>query len=161
MEGHHTESDRLVEIACSRDPAASLEAARALAALPEPDRFTAMAAVLTGANSLVGELAAGAMEGYGERGLDALIEALPRARALSQVKIIGALERIGEVKAAGALMDLLSRTDLAMVRALAIQALGRIGAVQAAPLIRSFADDSDHHVRERVQLALAALEGGH
>lgn len=160
MSGQDQSMDHLVEVACGRDPSASLAAARELGALPEPGRFEAMAAVLSGANSLVCELAADAMESYGERGLSELIEALPRAKPLSQVKIIAAMERMGRPRAAESLMDLLRRTDVTMVRTLAIQALGRIGAVQAAPLIRSFAEDDDHHVRERVRLALEALEGG-
>jgi HEAT repeat protein len=158
MESEDGRYARLIEVACSRDPTAGLEAARELAALPDPDRFEAMTAILTSGNSLVTDLAAGAMAGYGEHGLDALIAALPASRPLSQVKIVSALEYVGSVRAAEPLMELLGRTDLSMLRTLIIQALGQIGAVQAAPLIRSFADDADHHVRERVRRALELLE---
>jgi HEAT repeat protein len=148
----------LVETARSRDPASSLQAAQKLEALPEPERFESMAAILTGANSLVTDLAASAMEGYGARGLEALLGALPQAKPLGQIKIVGALEHLGEMRAARPLMDLLAATDLSMLRVLIIQALGRIGAVEAVSLIRSFAGDPDHHVRERVAMALALLE---
>lgn len=158
MESENGAYSKLVEVACSRDPSASLDAARELAALPEPARFKGMTTILKGANSLVCDLAASVMEGYGEPGLDALIEALPEARPLSQVKIVSALEHIGQPRATPALVALLNTTDLAMLRTLVIQALGRIGAVQAAPLIRSFANDPDHHVRERVRIALEQLE---
>lgn len=158
MESEGRDKNHLIEIACGRDPTAGLEAAHRLTALPEPDRFEAMAAILSSGNSLVSDVAASTMNDYGERGLDALIAALPVSKPLSQVKIVTALEQFRSLKAAGPLMDLLGRTDLSMLRTLIIQALGQIGAVQAAPLIRSFADDSDHHVRERVQRALDLLE---
>jgi HEAT repeat protein len=47
-----------------------------------------------------------------------------------------------------------------MLKVLLIQALGKLGAVEAIALIRSFAADPDHHVRERVQMALERLETG-
>jgi CheY-like chemotaxis protein len=117
-----------------------------------------MIEILRGANSVVGDLAAHALEEYGEAGLNPLIEALPGAKPLTQVKIVTALEHIGSREAVAPLLDLLALTDIAMLRYTIIQALGAIGDARAFPLIRSFAEDADHHVRERVKMALAQLE---
>ena len=140
-------------------PRVSFSAAQALAQVDDPWRFESMAAALRSRNPLVGELAARTLERYGEGAVETLTAALPDCHVLVQLNIIQVLEQIGSHKAVRPLMAMLATTDYPTLRFLTIQALGVLGDPAAAPLIRSYANDPDHHVRERVVIALERLAG--
>jgi HEAT repeat protein len=140
-------------------PRVSFSAAQALAQVDDPWRFESMAAVLRSRNPLVGELATKTLASYGERAVETLVAALPHCHPLVQVNVVLALEHIGSQKAIRPLMTLLATTNFTTLRYLAIQALGVLGDPAAAPLIRTFSDDPDQHVRQRVILALQRLAG--
>jgi HEAT repeat protein len=55
-------------------------------------------------------------------------------------------------------MTVLATTNYPTLRYLIIQALGVIGDPIAIPPILTFRNDPDHHVRERVKIALQRLE---
>ena len=55
-------------------------------------------------------------------------------------------------------MALLKNAESGALRYTIIQALGVIGDPQAIDLIRSYQNDEDHHVRNRVEIALSRLE---
>jgi HEAT repeat protein len=140
-------------------PRVSFSAVQALAQVADPWRFKCMAAALRSHNPLVGELAAKTLARYGEEAVHTLSAPLPDCHPLVQINIVLSLEHIGGRTAVRPLMALLASTNFATLRYLAIQALGVLGDPAAAPLIRTFSDDPDQHVRQRVVLALQRLAG--
>jgi HEAT repeat protein len=137
----------------------SFSAAEALARVGEPWRFESMSAVLRSRNPLVAEVAAKTLACYGERAVETLPAALNECHVLVQLRIVRSLAEIGSRQAVEPLMGVLATTPYATLRYMAIEALGSIGDAAAIPLIASFANDSDHHVRERVKTALEWLRG--
>lgn len=69
-----------------------------------------------------------------------------------------ALGQSGHEEAVDALLALVIGTEEPTIRYHTIEALGNLKAVRARPVIEQFADDPNHHVRERVQRALAQFE---
>ncbi len=137
----------------------TVEAARLLLEFDTPEVFDAMCRALSGANVLVGQIATAYLERFGKRSLAPLLEALPTARYMVQVAAVVTLEHIGDPQAVEPLMAHLAATDESsgLLRCTLIQALGVLGDTRAADLIRQYADDPDHHVRQRVQVALQRL----
>ena len=75
----------------------------------------------------------------------------------SPIWVIDALGKLGDKRAVEPLIALLLHTQSPTERYTAIEALGRLGDAGAAKYIRLFADDPDHHVRDRVERALRCL----
>lgn len=136
----------------------SFSAVEALTQLDEPWRFDCMTAVLRSQNPLVGEVAARTLAYYGEEAVEILATALTDCHALVQLSIVQSLEQIGSRQAVQPLMTVLATTNYPTLRYLIIQALGVIGDPIAIPRILTFRNDPDHHVRERVKIALQRLE---
>jgi HEAT repeat protein len=139
------------------DPHASFAVASAVAKVDTPYRFELMAGALASRNPLVGDLAVKVLESYGEQAAGVLAAALPNCHPLVQIRVVGALERIGSRTVVAPLMELLASARHAALRYTIIQALGIIGDPVAVDLIRQFHDDPDYHVRERVEVALGRL----
>jgi len=75
---------------------------------------------------------------------------------LAKVDIITALGRLGDPRAIQPLRDLLTNAS-AEIRQSAVQALGRLQAIEVADAIRSLLDDPDYWVSFRAGEALAAM----
>lgn len=133
------------------------EAAHILAQIDDERWVVPMQEALTSPNVLLAEAAAIALERYGQRSIEGYLRALPNSHPIVQLRIVSALERIGDRRAVIPLIALLSVAASPSLRCAIIQALGILGDSQAAALIRSFENDADHHVRERVAIALQRL----
>jgi HEAT repeat protein len=153
----------LITILSSENRGKAWRAARILSKIDDPLRFETMRQALISRNSLVGQVAVETLETAARAGqfmpqaVNAFIHALPDARSLVQLHIVAALERLGDKQAIGPLIELLQTAESPELRYTIIQALGTLGASQAIDLIRSFEYDENHHVRERVQVALQRL----
>jgi HEAT repeat protein len=86
-----------------------------------------------------------------------LLDALPRAHHMVQPHIILLLGRSADRRAVAPLLRYLRETEHETIRYNLIEALGLLGDPQAVDAIRTFSDDPNHHVRERVQKALKRL----
>jgi HEAT repeat protein len=75
----------------------------------------------------------------------------------SPIWVIDALGKLGDKRAVEPLLAFLRRTESATERYMAIEALGRLGDPRAIDQIRLYANDPDHHVRDRVERALQRL----
>lgn len=140
------------------DKAVSLALARVLAERDDiPDQFDLMVEALASPYFLIAELAARTLGNYGERAVEPLVAMLPSCHVLVQVGIVATLEHIGSRDVVKPLMELLKTTGYTTLRYTIIQALGSLGDPVAVDLIRSFSDDLDYHVKERVKITLKQL----
>lgn len=137
----------------------SYEAANILALFNDPRCFEALAQALSSPNVMVAQYAARSLPAYGrEIALQHFIASLPCAPLLAQIQIIESLKEMDDERAVEPLILLLQATEAAMVRYSVIEALGVLGATRAIDLIRSFENDANRHVRDRVRRALEQLE---
>jgi HEAT repeat protein len=137
----------------------SYEAACILSQYHDVRCLYAFADALSWSNIMVAQIAAKALMEYGkEKALAALLAGLPDARGLVQTYILEMLKDLGDPRANDLLIKLLQETDSAVLRYSIIETLGVLGASQAVELIRSFQNDENHHVRDRVRAALQLLE---
>lgn len=153
--------ERLKSIALHPDREIAVHVGWMLVNLEAPFHFQTLVELLYAANPVVGDMAARKLERYGARAVRPLLEAVKSVHPLVQFTVVGVLERIGSEQAATPLMQLLREADSASLRYTIIQALGRLGDPAAIPLIESFADDPDTHVRQRVAEAIARLRQQH
>lgn len=72
---------------------------------------------------------------------------------------VQALGQLGDKRAVDPLLQFLKRTESTTERYMSIEALGLLGDPKAVPEITCYAFDKDHHVRDRVQIALRRLNG--
>lgn len=135
----------------------SAGAALMLADLDHPLHLDYMAEALETGNILVEDIAARALERHGEAAVGILLDAFPNRQPLVQISIVRVLEKINSQRAMKPLMTALERSDSASLRYTIIQALGVLGDSSCIDLIRSYENDPDHHVRERVRVALERL----
>lgn len=133
------------------------EAARLLARIDDPRWFEPMVEALATDNILLGQVAVKTLAGFGRRVTLALSAALDTSHPLVRPHIIEALGTLGDFRAIRPLMLLLYNERNTTCRYLAIEALTKLHALEAVELIKSFSDDENHHVRERVQIALKRL----
>jgi HEAT repeat protein len=137
----------------------SYEAANILALFNDPRCFEALAQALSSQNVMVAQYAARSLPAYGrEIALQHFIASLPCAPLLAQIQIIESLKEMDDERAVEPLILLLQATEAAMVRYSVIEALGVLGATRAIDLIRSFENDANRHVRDRVRRALEQSE---
>lgn len=92
-----------------------------------------------------------------DRAVIPLLELLPGQRSMLQMAIVEALRKIGDPRAIDTLLQELEQTQDPIVRYTIIQALGDLGATKAIEIIKQYADDENHHVREHVIIALGKL----
>lgn len=88
-----------------------------------------------------------------------LIDALPHTRGMGQQDMIVVLQRLGDTRAIPLLIEQLGTVESPPLRVAIIQALGKLGDTSAIPVIKAYADDPDHHVRDWVVVALEQLGG--
>jgi HEAT repeat protein len=117
-----------------------------------------MQAALRSSNVLLGQAAVTALEEtlQGEA-VDSLLDALAHCRLAVQMPLVNALERLGDSRAVEPLCGFLETTGSPELRYTIIQALGKLGDPSLIPLIEKFEHDPNHHVRDRVVIALDRL----
>lgn len=135
----------------------SAGAALMLAELDHPLHLEYMAEALKTGNLLVEDIAARALARHGEAAVSILLDAFTDRQPLVQISIVRVLEKINSRKAVKPLMTALELAGSPSLRYTIIQALGMLGSPLPIDLIRSFENDPDHHVRERVRVALERL----
>ncbi len=135
----------------------SAGAALILGELDHPLHLEYMAEALRTGNVLVQDIAARSLARHGEAAMSILLDALPDSQSLVQISIVRVLEKINSQKAVKPLIAALTSADSPSLRYTIIQALGVLGDPSSIALIRSFENDPDHHVRERVRAALERL----
>lgn len=133
-------------------------AAGVLAEIKHPRSFSLMNDWLHGSDALLADIAVGGIQAYGQEGVAALIDALPHAHIITQIKIVGVLETSGDLRAVEPLTEILLSTESSTLRHTVIQALGVLGDTRSIDVIRRFENDPEHHTRTRVQRALQRLE---
>jgi HEAT repeat protein len=150
--------DALENIAFNTDMQTSIWAAEQLTRM-EPDvrLFEVLTRLMHASNPLVAQMAIKRLEGYGGMAVESLLDALGKCSPMIQISITCTLERIGSRKAVEPLMAALAKAEYPSLRYTIIHALGTLGDPAAIDLIRSFAEDADHHVRQRVQTALESF----
>jgi HEAT repeat protein len=134
------------------------EAAAILAQIDDPRWFQPMKNMLTASNLFIASVAAATLERFGESVIGTFIEALPKCQAITQIQVIGILERIGDRRCVDILMELLRTSDSVDLQHTIIQTLGTICDARATELIRTFENHENHHVRKRARIALQRLE---
>lgn len=134
------------------------EAAAILAQIDDPRWIQPMKNMLTASNVIIASIAAATLERFGESVVGTFLDALPRCRGMTQMQVVGILERIGDHRCVDLLMDLLSSTDSLDLQHTIIQTLGTLGDPRAIELIRMFQNHENHHVSKRAQTALQRLE---
>lgn len=134
------------------------EAAGVLSLMHDPRIGQAMTAMITHPNVILAQLAVEALEKYADCSLLAgVLQRLPDCRPVIQLHLITVLARLRDPQIVPALMSVLETAAFPALRYTTIQALGQLGDPQAIPLIATFANDEDHHVRKRVQIAITLL----
>lgn len=87
-----------------------------------------------------------------------LLEVFPSVDVITQQTITLTLQQFRDSRAVKPLMEQLRQAKSPVLRCAIIQTLGILGDSIAAPTIRTFANDPDHHVREWVIEALDQLQ---
>jgi HEAT repeat protein len=150
--------DALIAALQSKNHRLSWQAAVVLRDIPDPRWKEPMRAALNSPNILLAQAAVAALEGaFGSQIIDYFLEVLPHSRLVVQMALLNALERMGDARAVGPLSRFLEKTDISELRYSIIQVLGKLGDPSVVPLIRSYQDDPNHHVRERAAIALDRL----
>ncbi|MGF1505706.1 MAG: HEAT repeat domain-containing protein [Anaerolineae bacterium] len=109
-------------------------------------------------NSAIAQVAIRAIAAQGtEAAYQALHAALPGARDAVALHLINALAASGVHAAIPDLIALVKRSESDSVRYTAIDALGKLGASEAVPVITQCLDDESKHVRARAERALSRL----
>lgn len=88
---------------------------------------------------------------------EVLIGALKDEKVMVQLWAVESLGRLGVPSAVGPLVELLQNTESSTLRHTIIRVLGTLGNPEVIPIILTFKDDEDSHVRARVTDAVQAL----
>lgn len=110
---------------------------------------------------LLAQTALEALEIFGDEVWERLLSQLFNANPVVRVQIVYFVRQFGGLAAIEPLMILLQTVDSSALRYTAIEALSELGTADVpglVELIRSFQDDADHHVRDRVASALESLQ---
>lgn len=134
------------------------EAASILAVLKDSRAMEALGKALHSQNHMLAQVAARALGQFGKAAIPILIDGLSVQSNMTCVQIITVLSEMGNPDVIAALVDLLQRTESAVVRYTIIEALGNLGATSAISVVERFAHDTNHHVRERVVVTLDKLK---
>ncbi len=135
----------------------SWRAAEVLAVLGDERCLDLMRRGLESTNPMLGLAAVQFMQQRGASTIDLLCRALPACLPIVQVRVIALLEQLHAQQAVEPLLTLLHKAESGTLRYTIIQCLGVLGDPQAIRLISTFRDDPDHHVRQRVTVALERL----
>ena len=149
--------DDLIEAVYSKTPRKCWEAVSLLTRMRVDRAIPAFADALHSSNEMLSQVAARSLVQFGACSVPVLVDALDGAANMTSVQIVKALEEIGDDIAVPALLRLLERTESSVVRYTTIEALGVLGDEEIISHIQVHADDPDHHVRERVDIALRKL----
>jgi HEAT repeat protein len=88
---------------------------------------------------------------------EVLIGALKDEKVMVQLWAVESLGKLGVPSAVGPLVELLQNTESSTLRHTIIRVLGTLGNPEVIPIILTFKDDEDSHVRARVTDAVQAL----
>lgn len=149
----------LIELVQAEVGREARSAADILGDIGDERAFPVLVVALRSDNLLLAGSAVSALEKFTRHDiLPCLLDALPHVRIMTQQAILLAIQRLGDVRAVAPLVKLLSEADTPLLRTAVIKILGELGDPSAAPMIRSFADDPDHHVRDWVRIVLAKFD---
>ena len=148
----------LIEAVYSNTQRMCWEAVSLLTQLREAKAIPAFGDALRSKNPMLAQVAARSLVTFGTCSVPVLVEALEGTANMTRVQIVKALEEIGGHMAVPALLQLLESTDSSVVRYTTIDALSVLGDETIIPHIERHADDADHHVRERVEMALRKMK---
>ncbi len=151
-------SELMINIMFEQQGRRSWEAAIILTERRDERAIGAMIQMLTSRHPVLGQVAAEALTGYGSRFLDTLIDALPNCTYLTQIAIIGALERIGDRRAVVPLVKFLQVIEQQVLLYTTIRALGVLGDPEAINSIRAYINHENSHVAKHARMALQQLE---
>lgn len=151
-------TELMISIMFEQQGRRSWEAAIILTERHDARSIQAMVQMLTSRHPVLGQVAAEALAAYGSQHLDTLIEALAHCTYLTQIAIIGALERIGDRRAVPPLIRFLQTIEQQVLLYTTIRALGVLGDQESIPVIRRFVNHENSHVAKHARLALQLLE---
>ncbi len=151
-------TELMISIMFEQQGRRSWEAAIILTERRDDRAIGAMIQMLTSRHPVLGQVAAEALTAYGAQYLDTLIGALPNCTYLTQIAIIGALERIGDRRAVPPLLRFLQSVDQQVLLYTTIRTLGVLGDPQAIHTIRNYVNHENGHVAKHARMALQQLE---
>lgn len=132
--------------------------ARMAAKTPDPSLMDPMCEALHSPHFMVRQVAAQTLGMLGDRrAMALLVEALNDEKLLVQLWSVEALGKLGDPRAVAPLVEALKRTESSTVRYTIIRVLGEMGDPEVIPVILTYRDDDNHHVRARVRDAVEAL----
>lgn len=151
-------SDLMIDLMCEQQGRRSWEAAIILSERRDERAVGAMKRMLTSRHPVLGQVAAEALAAYGTKHIEALLEALPNSTYLTQIAIIGVLERIRDRRAVLTLMQFLPTVQQQVLMYTTIHALGLLGDPQAAAVVRGYINHDDTHVAKHARMAMQLLD---
>lgn len=140
------------------NPKQSLKVASILGALGHPDCQVALLQLLEHPHPLVKVAVVQALAHYPSHTVfEALLPLLQSPDMMLQIAAVTSLGKLGDQRAVAPLAHLLQQTNDSTLRYNCIRALGNLGDASVLPLIASFANDPNHHVRDDVAQAMGKL----
>lgn len=135
------------------------EAARILEKIGTPEAHAALLPMLTCNNILVAHTVANHLKTHGQAHIDTILAQLLDTHTTVQVLLIDVVENYGDARHIPQLADLLRQTEFAALQREIIDALVKLNADATYwPLILSFAESPDRHVKNSVARARVALQ---
>lgn len=147
----------LISATQDAEPAVRLKSVYALGQIGDPQAIEALIARLDDASEDVRWTAREVLQGFGERALSPLIDALAAESAHVRELSTSLLGDLGDVRAVDALIAAVETEDWP-VRLAVVEALGSIGDGRARPVIEQRVDDPHPHVRAMAHAALKRLD---
>lgn len=147
--------DRMIEIVEAQQGRRCWEALDVLNEIEDPRASRAIADALLLPHPLIGHTAARLLQLRGDsEAAEQLLDILFRCEPAVQMRVVSALGALRYAPAIPALIQLLQDTESDTIRYLTIETLITLNAKEALPVILNYADNDNHHVRERVELAI-------
>lgn len=148
----------LVETMMRANGKESLAAARLLGELMEPQALEPLFKALALPSPLLAwEVLRAILKYPGRDTLVRLVETMPHCHLITQQNIVLAMQDQNDPRVVPALIKQLSVVESPTLLYAIIQTLGMLGDSQAIPAIHAHRNDSNHHVREWVAVALRQL----
>lgn len=147
----------LIEALQSPSKRLAWEASKLLIMIEDPRWIEPMAHALTSDNILLAQVALQALSHYGNN-YQLLLDAIPNCQPIMMPNIIAALAEMNIQEAIPTITHILKTTDYEVIRYVSIEALTELNSVDSLALIQTFANDENHHVRERVLLAVRKFD---
>lgn len=150
--------DGLIGAMKQGDKRQQYEAANMLTRFHDIRCYRALSDALYSSNMLVAQLVPAALLAYGkQQAIDSLLIALPQVPHFVQLQIVMVFREYGGRQVVQPLMATLKTAESPILSYTIIETLGELGDRRAIGLIRQFQQDNNHHVRERVKVALEKL----